>query len=358
MGYEVDFLPAERGSKSGDAIALRLGDLNAGDRDDQFVAIVDGGYTESGHALVEHVMQHYKTEVIDVVISSHLDEDHIQGLTVVVNELQVRQLWMHEPSSTEVEQMQVALSEATGLQHERLQLITASIQQSQDLASLARERGIEIVAPYTGLTAPGGALRVIGPTEEYYASLVPRFRNYTQTESLSSMMAAGLEAKTGKTPGETLAHETLEEGATTGPENNSSVVTLIQVDGHAVILTGDAGAEALHLAADHLDSSEFDWSSLRAMQIPHHGSRNNVTPSVLNRYLGDYVQTARNKQAYVSCSSKGGKHHPSRRVTNAFHRRGCKVYKTAGGTKRLHHDAPDREGFSTAIEVPFYSEVD
>lgn len=121
------------------------------------------------------------------------------------------------------------------------------------------------------------------------------------------MVASGLEAKTGKAPGETLEHETLEEGARTGPENNSSVITLLQVDGRSVILTGDAGAEALNLAADYLDATRYEWDTLRAMQIPHHGSRNNVTPSVLNRYLGEPVQEDRaTKQAYVSCSKDGG----------------------------------------------------
>ena len=47
MGYEIDFLAVERGEKSGDAIAFRIGNL-FGPREQQFVGIVDGGYTEDG----------------------------------------------------------------------------------------------------------------------------------------------------------------------------------------------------------------------------------------------------------------------------------------------------------------------
>ena len=58
-----------------------------------------------------------------------------------------------------------------------------------------------------------GALSVIGPTEDYYDSLVPKFRDFKASQSLRSMIAAGVEEKTGKAPGETLDHETLENGA-------------------------------------------------------------------------------------------------------------------------------------------------
>lgn len=358
MGYEIDFLPVGNSGPGGDAIAMRLGDLQSGDRDKQFVVVVDGGYTTSGYKLVEHIRDHYDTSVVDLVISTHLDRDHIQGLSVVLTELQVRELWMHEPTTAQTEEIYRALAEASGSRAEELTVITASLRDSQDLAGLARDRGIEIVAPYTGQSAFSGAVAVIGPTEDYYNSLVPLYREYRPKQSLASMMASALEMKSGTAPGETLEHETLEENVTTGPENNSSVITLIRDDDRSILLTGDAGKDALNGAADRLDEVGFEWSSLHAMQVPHHGSRNNVTPSVLNRYLGEPVQEARTRYAYISCSPKGGVHHPAKRVTNAFFRRGCKVYKTSGSTKRLHRDAPKRDGYSKAEEVPFYPDVD
>lgn len=358
VGYEVDFLPVGRKGPGGDAIALRVGDLIGGSRDDQFVAVVDGGYTRSGEKLVEHIRDHYDTDVVDVVVSTHLDRDHIQGLTAVVENLNVQQLWMHEPTTKEEDLIRSASEAASGQRKDQLQAVTASLGQSRDLATLARDRGVTVVAPYSGLVAADGALQIIGPSEAYYHELVPQFRDYRARESLVAMVGDALEAKTGKAIRETLEHETLEEGARTEPENNSSVISLIQVDGHATILTGDAGEDALIRAANQLDSLVFDWTTLRAIQIPHHGSRKNVTPSILDRYLGNKVQTKRTRQAYVSCSASGAPLHPAKRVTNAFIRRGCTVYQTAGKTKRLHHNAPERLDFVKADEIPFYDEVD
>ena len=54
MGFEVDFLPVGEGEKSGDAIAIRGGNLT-GPRTEQFVIIIDGGTLDSGDALVGHI---------------------------------------------------------------------------------------------------------------------------------------------------------------------------------------------------------------------------------------------------------------------------------------------------------------
>ncbi len=197
---------------------------------------------------------------------------------------------------------------------------------------------------------------MLGPTQQYYAELLPKFREYTEIVRWKALVASAREGEATRT--ENLTRETLEENARTSPENNSSVITMIDLDDQPFILTADAGAEALFRAAEFLDESGFDWSRLRGMQIPHHGSRDNVTPSVLDRYLGETNQEVRNKIAYVSCSPRGGNLHPAKRVTNAFYRRGCKVFKTAGITKRHFHDAPPRGGYSAAKEVPFYKEVD
>src|SRR5712692_4577395 len=96
MGYEIDFLPVDRGEKSGDAIAFRIGNLK-GPREEQFVCIVDGGYDEHGEQMVQHVTKYFGTNKVDLVVSTHPDDDHCLGLEPVLEQLDVQLLWMHQP---------------------------------------------------------------------------------------------------------------------------------------------------------------------------------------------------------------------------------------------------------------------
>ena len=91
MGYEVDIIGVGQESKSGDAIAIRWGNL-FGSRSAQTVVIIDGGFRETGEDVVEHITKYYGTDSIDTVISTHPDQDHINGLAVVLDEFVVGQL--------------------------------------------------------------------------------------------------------------------------------------------------------------------------------------------------------------------------------------------------------------------------
>src|SRR5664280_2714171 len=96
MGYEIDFFAVGEKSSGGDAIAVRYGNL-FGDRSEQMVIVIDGGYTDSGEALVNHIKTHFGTSRVDIVVSTHPDQDHITGLETVLEELQVGTLLMHLP---------------------------------------------------------------------------------------------------------------------------------------------------------------------------------------------------------------------------------------------------------------------
>jgi len=96
MAYEVDILAVGDESQSGDAIALRFGDFMNNARD-QRVVVIDGGFQTSGERLVNRIRNEYGTEHVDLVISTHPDQDHISGLHVVLEELDVGELWIHRP---------------------------------------------------------------------------------------------------------------------------------------------------------------------------------------------------------------------------------------------------------------------
>ncbi len=75
MGYEIDFLAVGDGEKSGDAIAIRYGNLFGG-REEQTVVVIDGGDRHSGDILVQHIATHFQTDRVDIAILTHPDSDH------------------------------------------------------------------------------------------------------------------------------------------------------------------------------------------------------------------------------------------------------------------------------------------
>src|SRR5271155_1444483 len=93
FGLEIDFLQVGDGERSGDAVALRYGDLPTGFE----VMVIDGGNKASGEALVRHITSEYGTTTVGHVLNTHPDGDHSSGLTEVLRYLDVKKLWMHRP---------------------------------------------------------------------------------------------------------------------------------------------------------------------------------------------------------------------------------------------------------------------
>jgi beta-lactamase superfamily II metal-dependent hydrolase len=359
MGYEIDFLPVGDESSGGDAIALRYGNLY-GPRSEQTVIVIDGGYTVNGEALVDHIGRYYGTDQVDIVVSTHTDQDHITGLEVVLQKMQVDKLLMHLPwsHSSELTEARRTAFKSAALSEK----LEKSFQAASDLQAIAERRGVPIIEPFQGFATTDGAFRVLGPSLAYYEQLLKEMEPSSaarQARSTLQGLVRKMAAAAAKLVPETLTHETLRDDGETSATNNSSVISLLTVDGHQLLFTGDAGIPALELAVAVLEAEGFQPGGLEFVQVPHHGSRRNVGPSVLNRLLGPKGQTTRHSTAFASVPKKNPEHkHPAKKVTNAFHRRGYNVHLTQGVTKWRHYDAPARDGFSASIPVPFHDAVE
>ncbi|MBT8165020.1 MAG: MBL fold metallo-hydrolase [Acidimicrobiia bacterium] len=353
MSYEIDFLPVGNGDSSGDAILLRYGNLY-GHRDEQIVMVIDGGFNDTGKEIIDFLDLHYKTDRIDLVVSTHPDADHINGLRTVVAELSVGELWLHIPDQHSPELAVLRRNGwASGIQLR--ETLRKDLSAAAELEQIARDRGIPIVEPFSGVShgSQHGQLLVVGPSEEYYEELLPQFTQFTGR----SLVAKAREALANLVP-ETMWIETLTDEGETSPENNSSTILLLQVAGRSLLLTGDAGMPALHAAADRLDSAGFDWSSVRFIQMPHHGSKRNVGPTILDRYLGPKGQGEKHKTAFASTGPGATPKHPHKKVTNAFVRRGCLAANTAGKAICHSQNAPPRDGWGPIEGLPLYPMVE
>jgi beta-lactamase superfamily II metal-dependent hydrolase len=155
-------------------------------------------------------------------------------------------------------------------------------------------------------------------------------------------------------------HELLREGSITAAENETSRVLYGDFGSSSVLLTADAGQQALWWAIQYAAKIGVDLSQLGLVQVPHHGSRSNVTPSVLNRLLGPKLPkgSAKKRIAIVS-APKDDEQHPRKMVLNAFLRRGAGVRSTQGIKYRFHSGTmPVRPNERRAEPFGFFDKVE
>jgi hypothetical protein len=142
-----------------------------------------------------------------------------------------------------------------------------------------------------------------------------------------------------------------------GASNESSVVQMGIIEGRRIVLTGDAGPQALMAAIDA--ATQLNMMGVPDIfQIPHHGSRRNVTKTILNNWLGGpVVEGDTTLRGRAPCSIGDGQpEYPRRRVQNAFIRRGYKVLCTRSNAQTMYMGMPERgAGWATSPGEPFDS---
>lgn len=360
--YEIDFLPVSNNGRSGDAICLRYGS-----RGHYKVMVYDGGTEESGHALVKHIQEHYGTDFVDYVVCSHPDPDHASGLLVVLGEMRVGELWMHRPwVYSKLIARHFKGGSVTGKSlAERLQRKMAA---AHALEELAFRRGIPLYEPFQGNTI--GEFDVLSPSRNWYAcGLVPEFETAPEKRQPAATGdgaalwkdMVGSARKAMSSIAESWGIETLREDVGTSAENESSVVLFGMLGDTGVLLTGDAGIQALSAAADYAEAKKVPIPDyVNFMQIPHHGSRNNVSPSVLDRLIGPKSAvpgTPPRLTAYVSAAA-GSQTDPHQAVVNAFIRRGAKVIATKGTIKCHYYNIDCRSGWGPVEPLQFSQRVE
>lgn len=344
---EIDFLAVGENSKSGDAIAMRFGNYQNGLWLSQTVIVIDGGDSAAGEALVTHVKTFYKTDSIDRVILTHPDGDHASGLRTVIQNMEVQKIWMHRPWNHWKELHPYCHDGriTTTSFGERLR---RAYDYADQIENIALEKKIPIFAPHQGSYFHDNnekLITVLGPGKDYYLSLIqesdktPRMLAESAPRTFSSTKSSRYETMDMATENLTAVSES------TSCENNMSLVLYLTIAGKKVLLTGDAGCDALYKVIYFAKQNNIDLRNLDLLQIPHHGSRHNLSQGILSEI---YAPTG-----IISCAKNGKPDHPSAIVVNSLLRRNIIPYNTKGSSLHWRYGLPARDGYSSSQALPF-----
>ena len=337
---EIDFIEAgDRGS--GDAITIRRR-FNGGD----WIYVVDGGYADDGQKLLDHIRKHYDSRYyINHVVLTHSDADHASGLATVLKEIRVDCLWMNRPWR-HVDAL-MPLFQRYQDQRRLIARLKSAFPKVAELEDIAISRGIQIRDALQGDII--GDFTVLAPHRTTYLHLVvvsektpvPAPGLATLFRDSVSRAAWGEENLKGDTEG-------------TSPDNEISIVQFANVCGKKVLLTGDAGVRALteaHQAALQMGilTGPVDW-----FQVPHHGSRRNLSSDVLDMWLGTKLQGSMQSTALwaVISANQNDLDHPKKAVVRGLIHRGRRVFQTDGTLNVCSSGAPHR-GWKSALPLEY-----
>lgn len=279
------------------------------------LAIVDGGPTGSFDRALGPRLAQLREEripagagvplVLDFVCASHIDDDHIAGIVRLLTQVRrtqkdglpplyrIERLWHNsfaEVISAAVQGASVAQIEAQvrGMAVAST-VVAASVNQGRDLRDLGRALGLTVNVPFGGpitgeldTTLHGLKVTVVTPGADALKELETTWRATRQRQDPSALAQAFTDDSI---------------------PNLSSICSILEGETGRALLTADArgdfvvrGLEALKILPKG-GSAHFD-----VLQVPHHGSANNVTQAFFERVTADH---------YV-ISADGIKHaHPS-----------------------------------------------
>lgn len=344
MAFEIDLLPVGSEKKSGDCIAMRYGDLVKG-KEKQTVIIVDGGYAGTWKdTLKPFLRKYYNCEIngklhIDLVVLSHPDLDHVSGLVEMAkdDEVEIGMIMMHRPwkelspswfrdgritKNSLKDRLGDAFEKAKELADETLNISQTKLE----------------VGTYTFNKA---SITILGPTSKFYKTCIA---NCEKTPQQANNVENLPQSQGGKGA---IAFEPYVKGKikwddseSTSPINESSLIFLFEYEGTKVLFTGDVGKEGLSKAIKYAHDNNIKLNDCSIIKMPHHGSRKNVNPAIMDAFVGSRV-------LYYSCASDDLGHHPSQRLVNLMNEKKFKQFSTSGSALHYGKNAPDR-GWETA----------
>jgi len=287
--YAVEMLPAEHG----DCLWIEWGPATA-----PFRMLIDGGPPRTGALLRARIEALPRAQRrFELLVVSHIDADHIGGILDLLRDdtlgVQFGDVWFNGAR---------ALAAAEG---------TKSVMQGEALSALLRAKNLPhnrafdggpVMVPEAGalpcVTLAGGmVITLLGPDRECLVRLKSTW-DRDCAEAGVAPDAGGVDAdrrrKSGPTrrrPEKALTSAEIDNLVDSpftqddAPANGSSIALLAECEGARVLFAGDAFPDTLMRSLERWFARAGSAPvALDAFKLPHHGSRNNLDWSLLQRF--------------------------------------------------------------------------
>lgn len=242
--------------------------------------VIDGG--KSTTAIRNRYDQMPQDEIIDLLVVTHIDSDHIAGIIALVKHMKdngethrLKQVWFNYPKKEETDEY--------------------SVDEGNKLTSLLLEidelywnnNTFELIG--SPITIGDIKLHVLSPDHDVADEYKPK-----DPDEL------GVCLDDWHIDLRTLIDNVVDDDIDEGGTNSQSIVILAECEGKKLLLPGDSTPKELCDALKCYNKTSGASLELDFMKLPHHGSTRNVTKNILNEVICSYfiISTKKNNKYY------------------------------------------------------------
>ncbi len=252
----------------GESILITCADQDQ--EDGRFVMLIDGGsnmdseYTgESGRIRAIDFLRKKNIRHIDLLVFSHIHEDHTSGLVPIINEIPVKKYWTSIMPDPAFFGRQI---DAAGLSETNRKALASINAYSMLMAKLQGQDITRLHGVRPEYFRHGDlTIDILGP-DERYRNMVESFVNFCFTAKSAEALS-----------------EAITE--TTESMNQASLILRLHYKGRTVLLCGDSPAGGF----SHIYDADPQLLKADVYKIGHHGQKDSVTEALVRAVDPAYI---------------------------------------------------------------------
>ena len=317
--------------------------------------LTDAGYISTYQDIKQHIDNYYVDKYnylfphnkfyFDNIIVTHNDVDHCGGILNLLEDYKVKRIWMLRPLTYAHELIQF-FPKYKNIENLKEELQKAYLNLYK-IEKIALKKNIQICEPFQGQRI-GGSL-ILGPSKEHFLKMICE-----SEKTPCSKLNEGIENYTITKKAEIIFSDWGEENFSpdeTSCENEMSVVQFINAPDCSLLLTGDVGRRGLLNSINYLKSIYKKVPKIDVFEIPHHGSRHNLSTELLDQLFGprlNFPLQENEARKFIAIVQANGidKTYPRKVIIRAIHHRGGLICAVSSNWVIIGNKIDDRKGTS------------